>query len=331
MRDSLQERRAQLVAHGYRMSASARLAVDAADRALAETTYAAGPVPAFRRVTELLLAEPTLHRHRSLPSALGEPSASPEGDLRAAPEITWLEPLPDLLAGPALGPGLALHHVAALQRVPAVDRALLSLAEPDPGAGRPGPPRPGRLSLDEVAAVFGCSPESVAAELALAQARISAVDGVAVPGPRLAPDQAEQLLNRWAAAFEDRDVDALASLLTEDAVWEMPPFAAWFRGTEMVTRLIRAACPAQAPGDQLMVPVRANGQPGFALYLRDQPSGTHRAFQVQVLSLTADGVARAVAFFDATLFDAFGLPRLLSDLRDSQPPAVQVPTAVPER
>jgi len=131
-----------------------------------------------------------------------------------------------------------------------------------------------------------------------------------------------ELLSRWAQAFEDYDVDAITGLLTEDAVWEMPPFAAWFRGSAAIGRLIRAACPAEAAGDQVMVPVRANGQPGFALYMRDPATQSHRAFQIQVLTLTAAGVAHAVAFFDLSLFEAFGLPELLADLADSHPGSV---------
>jgi RNA polymerase sigma-70 factor (ECF subfamily) len=73
-----------------------------------------------------------------------------------------------------------------------------------------------------------------------------------------------------------------------------------------------------------MVPLVANGQPGFALYMRDPVTQAHRAFQIQVLTLTVAGIAHAVVSFDLTLFDVFGLPELLSDLRDSQPQPVYV-------
>jgi RNA polymerase sigma-70 factor (ECF subfamily) len=39
-----------------------------------------------------------------------------------------------------------------------------------------------------------------------------------------------------------------------------------------------------------------------------QPDGTHRAFQLQVLTLTDKGVSHVGCFFDTTLFERFGLP-----------------------
>jgi RNA polymerase sigma-70 factor (ECF subfamily) len=79
----------------------------------------------------------------------------------------------------------------------------------------------------------------------------------------------------------------------------------------------------------VLIPVEANGQPGFALYMRDPVSRQHRAFQIQVLTLTAAGVAHATVFFDLSLFDAFGLPQLLSDLADSRPPPLIADVADP--
>ncbi len=141
----------------------------------------------------------------------------------------------------------------------------------------------------------------------------------ATPPPgELLSDAEQALLEQWARAFEEYDVDAITALLAPEAVWEMPPFAAWFRGSTAIGRLIRAACPAERAGDQVMVPVRANGQPGFALYMRDPATREHRAFQIQVLTLTGAGVSHAVAFFDLSLFEVFGLPQLLSEVRESQ-------------
>jgi len=60
-----------------------------------------------------------------------------------------------------------------------------------------------------------------------------------------------------------------------------------------------------------MVPTSANGQPAFGLYMK-QPDGTHRAFQLQVLTLTDKGVSHVSTFFDLTLFEKFGLPEVVS-------------------
>ena len=58
-----------------------------------------------------------------------------------------------------------------------------------------------------------------------------------------------------------------------------------------------------------MVPTSANGQPAFALYMK-QPDGSHQAFQIQVLTLTDKGVSHVSTFFDTTLFAQFGLPEM---------------------
>ena len=102
----------------------------------------------------------------------------------------------------------------------------------------------------------------------------------------------------------------IVELLSADAVWEMPPYLGWYRGAEAIGELIKLNCPAQAAGDQVMVPVGANGQPAFGLYMR-QPDGTHAAFQLQVLTLSGDHVSRVGVFFDVSLFDRFGLPATL--------------------
>ena len=127
----------------------------------------------------------------------------------------------------------------------------------------------------------------------------------------LSDAQMQVVLEKWRHAFEEYQVDEIAGLLSEDAVWEMPPFAAWFKGRTAIARLIRSACPAEGPGDQRLVPVSANGQPGFALYMRDPVTGAHKAFQIQVLTLSGGEVVHATVFFDLSLFDVFGLPQVL--------------------
>ncbi|MGH3628919.1 MAG: RNA polymerase subunit sigma-70, partial [Sciscionella sp.] len=102
-------------------------------------------------------------------------------------------------------------------------------------------------------------------------------------------------------------VERIVSLLTEDAVWEMPPFTGWYSGAAAIGHLIANQCPAEGPGDMRMVRTSANGQPALALYMRDT-DGVHRAFQLQQLTLTASGVAHVACYFDTTLFADFGLP-----------------------
>jgi RNA polymerase sigma-70 factor (ECF subfamily) len=43
-----------------------------------------------------------------------------------------------------------------------------------------------------------------------------------------------------------------------------------------------------------------------------EPDGKHRAFQLQVLTLSGKGVSHVSTFFDTTLFEEFGLPEVVA-------------------
>ncbi|MDP9319452.1 MAG: nuclear transport factor 2 family protein, partial [Actinomycetota bacterium] len=106
------------------------------------------------------------------------------------------------------------------------------------------------------------------------------------------PSTAEQreLLDRYVAAFESYDVNALVTLFSADAVWEMPPYIGWYQTPADIGRLVANACPAKSPGDLRLVPTAANGQPAFGTYLRGDQD--YRAFQLHVVTITA--AARSV-------------------------------------
>jgi RNA polymerase sigma-70 factor (ECF subfamily) len=112
------------------------------------------------------------------------------------------------------------------------------------------------------------------------------------------------------AAFQDYDTAALATLFSADAVWEMPPFTGWYQTPEHIVRLTETHCPASGPGDMVLLPAAANGQPAFGLYMRGD-DGVHRAFQLHVVHLRGPVIDHVVAFFDTSLFGKFGLPDVL--------------------
>jgi RNA polymerase sigma-70 factor (ECF subfamily) len=86
----------------------------------------------------------------------------------------------------------------------------------------------------------------------------------------------------------------------------MPPFLTWFAGRDAVAGFVGSQL-LTAPGDLRLVPVTANGQAAFAVYQRDE-HGAYQAHALEVLTLTATGIARIVAFADPGLFPSFGLP-----------------------
>jgi RNA polymerase sigma-70 factor (ECF subfamily) len=245
-------------------------------------------------------------KRRPMPTGLGGPTDDPTGELAAQPEIPWLEPVPDTLAGmdesdPAnVVTGretVRLALIAALQHLPPRQRAVLILRDVL------------RWQASEVASSLDMTTAAVNSALQRAHAQLDKVspkpDEVAEP----TESRGRELLARWVSVFQDYNFNGIVDLVTQDVVWEMPPFPEWVVGPEPVRQLITAQCPAHGPGDLLLVPTTANGgQPAFATYLLDPETGVHRAFQFQVLTLTPAGVSQVAIFFDTTLFAAFGFP-----------------------
>ncbi|REE57730.1 RNA polymerase ECF family sigma subunit [Streptomyces sp. 3212.3] len=228
---------------------------------------------------------------RVLPAGLGAPATDPIAPTARHPEIAWLEPIPDERADPAAivsgRAGLRLALIAALQHLPAQQRTVLILRDVL------------AWSAEEAAAVLGVTPASVHSTLKRARARLErlapAIDEITEP-----PEQEQRdLLDRYADAFERADIPALTRLLTEDAVWQMPPNPAWFAGRDHVIALLTARLHGKPVR---LLPLRANGQPGFASY------AAGRAYGVQVLTLRGPAIAEVTAFHDASLVARFGLP-----------------------
>ena len=228
------------------------------------------------------------------------PAGLPRGE---GGDFAWLQPLPDRLVGLDADPAevavirqsVRLALVAALQYLPARHRAVLILRDV---LG---------WHAAEVAGLLGTTPAAVNNLLRRARARLA----------QAAPDQdvirepaGDELVDEYAAAFRDADVGALTRLLTGDAVLEMPPLAAWFRGPDAIGRFL-AGRVLTAPGVMRLVPAAANGQPAFACYLRHGDDG-YLAHAVQVLEPRAAGIGRVTIFLDPGLFGAFGLPPVLA-------------------
>jgi RNA polymerase sigma-70 factor (ECF subfamily) len=152
---------------------------------------------------------------------------------------------------------------------------------------------------EEAAEALGITPAAVHSTLQRARARLDrlgpAIDDIAEP----AEQEQRDLLDRYADAFERADIAALTRLLTEDAVWQMPPNPSWFSGRDSVIRLLAARLRGTRTR---LVPLRANGQPGFATYRGGE------AYAVQVITLRGPAIAAVTAFHDPALVQRFGLP-----------------------
>jgi RNA polymerase sigma-70 factor (TIGR02960 family) len=234
------------------------------------------------------------------PPGLALPEASGRND------VTWLEPYPDaLLAGLAdrvPGPearveaaeAISLAFVTALQLLPPRQRAVLVLRDV---LG---------YHASEVAELLDSSLESVTSALKRARATVQARSPGAPPAPP--PDSAEEreLVARLTAAYETGSVDEVVALLAKDVLLAMPPIPLVYSGRDLVGQFLAAF--VFAPGNRFrVVPVRANGQPAFGMYLRSPASSASHANGVMVFTPAGSKVS-ALTRFDTSVLDLFGLP-----------------------
>jgi RNA polymerase sigma-70 factor (TIGR02960 family) len=227
-------------------------------------------------------------------------------------EVVWLQPYPDLLleklpdtaAGPAaryeVREAISLAFVTALQLLPPRQRAALILRDVlDFSAG-------------EVAAMLETTEQSVTS--ALKRARATLARELPGPGTRQPPppeSAAEQeLVARLVEAFEAADVDGIVALMTGDAWLRMPPVPLEYQGRELIGEFF--ATVAFRNGRQYrLVPTRANGQPAFAVYMRDPLTPVARAFGFLVVTLAGSQIS-VITRFDNAALSPFGLPRTLA-------------------
>jgi RNA polymerase sigma-70 factor, ECF subfamily len=262
----------------------------------------------YRIATNVCLTALNGRDRRPMPTGLGQPSSDPYDPLDSRPEVTWLEPVPDSVVwgGSADDPAaevvdresVRLAFIAALQHLTPPQRAILILRDVL------------AWQASEVAELLNLSTAAVNSSLQRARAQVHKLDPESPEEP-LDDEHAKELLADYVAAFENYDVKRIVELLAEDAVWEMPPYLGWYQGSAAIGHVIETHCPAEAAGDQIMVPTYANGQPAFALYMKE-PDGRHHAFQLQVLTVTNQGVSHVSTFFDIALFKQFGLPEVVT-------------------
>ena len=298
----------ELLAHCYRMSGSVHEAEDLVQETFLRAWKAAADFQGrssvrtwlYRIATNVCLSNLEGRPRRPLPAGLGTPDAMAGDALELVHVIAWLEPVPDAAGVVGVRDSIRLAFVAALQHLPARQRAVLILRDVL------------RWSAAEVAEALDTSTAAVNSALQRAHAQLAdrRLTEETIR-PDLTPEQ-HQLLERYVEAFWRKDVDTIVSMLTAEAVWEMPPFTSWFRGPAKIGWLIGNECPGGSY-DMPMLATSANGQPAFGLYMRG-PEGDFRPFQLQVLELDGDLVHHVSAFFDPRLFTTFGLPdRLPAD------------------
>jgi RNA polymerase sigma-70 factor (ECF subfamily) len=303
--------RRELLVHCYRMLGSVDDAEDLVQETYLRAWRSYGTFEGrsslrawlYRIATNACLAALEQRGRRALPSGLGAPADDPDSPPAPAdPAVDWLQPIPDVLvtseaqdpaAIVAARDGVRLALIASLQYLPARQRAVLLLREvlAFPAA--------------EVAAMLGISTAAVKSTLQRARARLGEVapapDGIIEP----TEPHARALLSQYIAGFENADIALLEKALRTDAAIEMVGSRTWFSGRTTCLRYLGHVI--GSPGDWLMIPTIANGQPAAATY--HDGSGTYRAFGVAILTAATAGITGITVFGGGPeLMAKFALP-----------------------
>jgi RNA polymerase sigma-70 factor (ECF subfamily) len=247
--------------------------------------------------TNVCLTELSRRRTRFLPHDFGPAAEATAPPGVPAAESVWLEPYPNQAIGIPDGrvtpearyeqrEALELAFVAALQHLTGNQRAVLLLREV---LG---------FSAQDTAGLLSTTTASVNSALQRARAAVAA----SVPEAsqqrtlRMLGDRALQdLVDRYVAAWESCDVEAFASLLTEDASFAMPPLTTWYTPREAVLTWARTYS-LTAAWRWKTVQTQANGQPALGFYAWDDTADGYLPFALNVLTLRGDRVSDVTAF-----------------------------------
>ncbi|WP_430790878.1 sigma-70 family RNA polymerase sigma factor [Actinoplanes sp. G11-F43] len=309
----LERYRPELIGYCYRMMGSAFEAEDAVQETMIRAWRGHAAFEGrsslrswlYRIATNVCLTMADAAQRRIRPMDLG-----PAGDGHAThpgaghPEQIWVGPIPDEKILPeAADPAhliaeretIRLAFVAALQRLPARQRAVLILREVL------------AWSAQETADLLDTSVAGVNSALQRARATLTAATPSAADAYQPLDAGQRELLARYVTAFEAYDLGALTALLHEDATLSMPPLALWLRGPSHITAWMTGTG-SGCRGSRL-IPTIANGLPAFAQY-RPSPDGDgHTPWSLVLLEITDGRIAAINNFLDTDhLFPLFNLP-----------------------
>ena len=333
----IEPHRRELHAHCYRMLGSVQDAEDALQDALLRAWRGLAGFAGrsslrgwlYKIATNACLDVIARRPKRVLPFEYGPPVDPHDGIGQPVAESVWIEPYPDERLEPGdryLGPesryelreSVELAFVAALQNLPAKQRAVLILREV---LG---------FSAAEVADALDTSVQSV--NSALQRARKAADERLPEESQQaalrtLGDERIQELVEAYMQAWEAGDVDTIVAMLTEEVTLAMPPMPTWFRGRDAVTRFLTdIAFAGQEQRRQLvefagdvrrvrLVPTWANGQPAFGAYYWNDEAGVYVPRALQVLTLRDGRIDDITGFADPAMLRPFDLPERLEARR----------------
>ena len=250
----------------------------------------------YRIATNVCLDHLKQQKRRQLAPNFIAPSDPAQPFPPPSPDQAWLEPYPDeWLPDQGAHPEqqlletetVSLAFLASIQLLPPQQRAALILVDVLD------------WSAEETAAALGNSLSSVNSLLYRARKKLR--ERARPEAGRSASKLEEQdLLAQYLRAWERSDAEALSRILTEDAIFHMPPFPAWYAGREAIRQMTAAQLFGVAASWTLKQSA-ANRQPAFWLYRSADPQAAPQLFGFMLLRLSAAGIAEIAAFLDPQL------------------------------
>jgi RNA polymerase sigma-70 factor, ECF subfamily len=303
--------RRELHAHCYRMLGSTHDAEDALQDAMLDAWRGLASFQGrsslrswlYTVTTNACLKQIRRRPQRVLPIDYG-PAADPHNaHLEPLSESVWIEPYQDEHLRYEERETVELAFVAALQHLPAKQRAVLILREV---LG---------FSAREAAEILEATPPAIDSALQRAhrtvQERLPEQSQQAALSS-LGDESLRELVDGYVNAWESADVDALVALLAEDAALAMPPEREWYAGAAVVGAFL-ASRPMSGRVRWRVLPTRANGQLAFAHYRFDADAAAFRLGELCVLSLEGDRIKEITAFRTRESFASFDLPETLAE------------------
>jgi RNA polymerase sigma-70 factor, ECF subfamily len=308
----IEPHRGELHAHCYRMLGSVHDAEDALQEALLRAWRGLAKFAGrsslrswlYKIATNTCLDTIGRRPKRVLPVDYGPPADPHGGPGEPLVESTWVEPYPDEALGMNDGytapearyerrESVELAFIAALQHLPANQRAALILREV---LG---------FSAKEAAETLETSTASI--NSALQRARAAVEERTPERSQQetlraLGDDRVRETVEAYVDAWQREDVEAVVSMLTEDAAFTMPPLQTWFRGHEEIAAFL-AGWPLSGEWRWKTVRTRANGQEAIAFYTWDPETETYRRFALNVLTLRGDRISEVDAFLTRSTED----------------------------
>ena len=243
---------------------------------------------------------------RARPMDLASPVTADSQLDAGLPEKAWVQPVPDASVLPDGDPAelaaaketLKLAFVAALQHLPAKQRAVLILREVL------------RWQASEVAALLDTSVASVNSALQRARATLDELNLEADGKAEVDDGEQQEFLTRYVEAFERYDVNELITLLHKDVTFNMPPFELWLQGPEQVGKWMLG--PGIGCANARLRVTSANGCPAVGIY-KTTDGKLWEPFNIAVLDIADGGIAGITHFLYPELFPAFGLPTRIEE------------------